>query len=213
MEAGKPWIQVYSGAEVDLAFDYRFPEQFTWPLVPVAHHLAGINRYTGAARRTYSVAEHSRRVAQYASELVHAYADPALGLEAIQALALKAARGGLLHDAPEAVVGDVNSPLKSMPFMSGFKAYEKTLHPMVAARYGLEPVTVMFEGRPYDVVLSADLTALDFERRVLLGKSPGPWKEYERLPTIETRAFSFLGEDAETACERFLETAELLGLR
>jgi hypothetical protein len=212
MEAGKPWIQVFSGAGVDLAFDYRHPEAFTWPLVPVAHHLSQINRYTGAARRTYSVAEHSRRVAYYAAELVQHYAAD-LSTADRCALAMKAARAGLMHDVPEAVIGDVNSPLKSMPFMAGFKAYEKTLHPMVAARYGLEQVVVQFEGRPYDVVLSADLTALDFERSALLGESPGEWKRYDRLPTLETSAFKFLGEDAPTARARFLEAALDLELR
>lgn len=214
LEAGKPWIQVYSGEEVDFSFDYRYPERFTWPLLSVAHHLSGINRYTGAARRPCSVAEHSRRVAVYAAELVHAYADPALGREAITALALKAARKGLMHDAHESVTGDVNAPLKGMPFMAGFKAYEKSLVPLVDARYGLETVKLVHQGREYDVVVSADVTALDFEKEQCLGEEPGPWTDFQPLPVLQnTRAFDHIGEPAAVAKARFLEFAEILGLR
>lgn len=213
MQVGKPWIQVNSGQARDTAFDYEHPERFEWPLHSIAWHLSQLNRFTGAARKTYSVAEHSRRVAVYAADLIHAYADPALGFPAIAALARKAARAGLMHDAVEAVIGDVNSPLKAMPFMKGFKDYEKTLHPMVAKRFDLEAVSITHDGKPYDVVLSADITALDFERAQLLGEPPGDWKRYDVLPVVESLAFQDLGWNAEFAFAAFLDHAELLGVQ
>lgn len=64
----------------------------------IAHSLAQINRFTGHALRPYSVAEHSLLVCSMASD---AGAPPEVQLAA------------LLHDAHEAFVGDVSSPVKS----------------------------------------------------------------------------------------------------
>lgn len=202
----KSWIQTFSGYDVpvDGSFDYERPEAFTWPLVTIAHHLANIIRYTGAVRRPYTVAEHSFRVALYASDLARFYGgDP-----------LKAARAGLLHDASEAVAGDVNSPLKNMPFMAGYKAFEKRLHPLVEKRFGLERVFVEHGGRAFDVVVSADLRALGHERTQLLGKPPMAWLDYDILPDIESDAFKGeLGMPPEEAETLFLGAAKTLGLK
>ncbi len=207
----KSWIQVFSGAPVDFFFDYEHPEQFTWPLVSVAHHLAGINRYTGAGRRTYTVAEHSWRVGFYAADLVRKYGTPE---QIAGGAVLKAARAGIVHDVVESVIGDVNSPLKNMPFMAGYKDFEKRLAGMVDIRFGVEAVWVKHDGRDFNVVHSADLTALEFERAQLLAKPPMPWKAYEILPVVESQAFAGeLGLSAEEACELFLNGCKAMGLK
>lgn len=202
----KAWIQMFSGAEVDFDFDYEHPELFTWPVVSVAHHLAYICRYTGACRRFYSVAEHVSRVALYAADLVRVYGK----VED----AKPAARAGLVHDFSEAPCGDVNSPLKNMPFMHGYKLYEESLHPMVAKRFNTHKVFVEWGGDKWDVVRVADLQALEFERIQLLGKSPRPWFQNHLLPVVPSNAFKGeLGMPPEQAEASLLELANILDVK
>lgn len=85
-------ILTYSGRVVDL--DNLRPQDIC--KLDIAHHLALINRYSGATRTPYTVAQHSCLTARIAQSL----AGPEAGLYA------------LLHDAHEAYVNDVISPLK-----------------------------------------------------------------------------------------------------
>lgn len=203
----KRWIQVHSGEEVDLAFDYEHPEQFKWPLKSCAHHLSFICRYTGAVRRYYSVAEHVSRVALYAADLVRFYEPGAADK------AKDAARAGMVHDFTEAVVGDVNSPLKNMPFMHGYKLFEETLHPMVAKRFDTHKVFVEHAGEKWDVVQVADLQALEMERVQLLGKPPHPWRQNHLLPVVKSNAFlGELGMPPEDAEAALLSLAAIIGV-
>lgn len=209
----KSWIQMYSGLETDFEFDYEHPEAWTWPIVSVAHHLANINRYTGAARRTYSVAEHVSRVAMYAADLVRVYSKD-LPRPELTAKAKAAARMGLCHDFTEAVVGDVNSPLKNMPFMHGYVTYEDALHVRVAKRFDVHKVFVDWQGDSWDVVKVADLQALEFERVQLLGKPPHPWRQNHLLPVVESVAFQGeLGMSAEMAEGSLLDLARILDVK
>jgi hypothetical protein len=93
-------------------FDYRVPERSSICIEDIAHSLALTGRFGGHTVLPYSVAEHSVRAA-------HAV----IGVYPIIAL---------LHDATEAYVGDVITPLKSlMEFRWGriareaFKNYER----------------------------------------------------------------------------------------
>lgn len=202
----KSWIQMYSGLEVDYEFDYEHPELFQWPIVSVAHHLAYICRYTGAPRRFYSVAEHCSRVALYAADLVRQYGK--------QEDAFNAARAGLVHDFTEAPYGDVNSPLKNMPFMAGYKRAEEAAHPLVARRFNTHKVFVEWNGDKWDVVRCADLQALEFERVQLLGKAPHPWRQNHLLPVVESNAFrGELGMFPEQAETTLLKLAEILDVK
>lgn len=87
----KPWIQTVSGRVIDLV--NTDPAE----VVPedIAHALSQCNRYTGHARYPYSVALHTIRCAR-------------MGLRIDRRVAL----GALLHDAHEAYIADVASPLK-----------------------------------------------------------------------------------------------------
>lgn len=208
----KSWIQMYSGQEIDFDFDYEHPELFQWPLVSVAHHLAYICRYTGACRRHYSVAEHVSRVALYAADLVRAYHPGAPAI--VVPLAKEAARAGLVHDFSEAPCGDVNSPLKNMPFMQGYKTFEESLHPMLAKRFNTQRVFVDYQGESWDVVRVADLQALEFERVQLLGNPPHPWRANHLLPVVESNAFKGqLGMPPEVAEESLLDLARILDIK
>jgi len=75
-------------------FDLLAPEEYDYDIDEIATSLSNICRYTGHVTTFYSVAEHSVLV----SRLVPT----------------SFALCGLLHDASEAFVGDVSSPLKRL---------------------------------------------------------------------------------------------------
>lgn len=77
----------------------------------IAHHLGRIGRYNGAVKvEHYSVAEHSVLISQW---LEHEYpTEPFLAYQ------------GLMHDAPEAYIGDMVRPLKKQDEMLPFREAE-----------------------------------------------------------------------------------------
>ncbi len=82
----------------------------------VAHHLSMLCRYCGAVRRFFSVAHHSVLVSRIVSP--------------------EAALAGLLHDAAEAYLGDVISPVKSK--LPAFHEAEARIMLAVCERFGLD---------------------------------------------------------------------------
>ena len=128
-------MQTYTGKLLDLAHfredDVRLPD--------ISHALAIINRFTGHSRCPYSVAQHSVMVSKII-EPEHA-------------------RWGLLHDASEAYLGDVATPLKNM--LPEYRALEEHIQRTIARRFGLVwPMPVE--------VKRADVRALMAEKRDLL---------------------------------------------
>jgi len=89
------WIQTYTGVHFR-PFDPA-PEDVR--LEDIAHALATKNRWTGHAREPISIAEHSLRVAWRLAEV---------GCSPSTQMA------GLLHDAGEAYLPDVASPVKGL---------------------------------------------------------------------------------------------------
>lgn len=73
------------------AFDFTLPRHKSICIEDIAHHLALINRYTGATQVPYSVAEHSVRMSYLT-----------VGVPIIN----------LLHDSAEAYLSDIASPIK-----------------------------------------------------------------------------------------------------
>jgi len=119
----------------------------------IVHSLSLINRFNGAAKFPYSVAQHSLYVA--------GLLPPELKLH------------GLLHDAPEAYVGDMVSPLKKI--MTEYKEVEAGIAGVVAEVFGLS--------RPAPPeVKKADLAVLSAEREQVLLPSYGPWYKNFPLP-------------------------------
>lgn len=138
------WFQTYTGRKF-------------WPLSPhvqdfdikdVAHHLANICRFGGATKKFYSVASHSVHVSHLCP--------PHLAFE------------GLLHDGPEAYLGDVIRPLKYQ--MPQYLDIEHYAWRMFAMRFGL-PLHISPE------VKMADNIALVTERRDLLIHTENRWSE------------------------------------
>jgi hypothetical protein len=114
-------------------FDYC--DEQTWAnldIHAIAWSLAHQHRYLGHTRYPYNTAAHAVRVS---------YMVPA-------SFALE----GLLHDAAEAVCGDMPNPLKRLPELASYAALEERVLAHVLQRHGLAPVLS-------DVVHAADYQA------------------------------------------------------
>lgn len=140
-----------SGALVDLAA----PDPAAIRIDDIAHHLAQINRYCGAARFPFSVAMHALLVAAIADEIT-----PDRPASAIARLRLYA----LLHDAHEAYTGDMISPMKRAA--RGFLVDEVShrLDRVIFSRF----VGPMPDKADREVIAWADHRALLIEKQILL---------------------------------------------
>ena len=96
-------------------FDYNHPDRYTFDIEVIAHALSNLCRYGGHSRKFYSVAEHSVLV----SRVVPA----------------KLALCGLLHDASEAFVGDMPSPLKAM--CASYRTIENRVQSAIASSFDI----------------------------------------------------------------------------
>ena len=123
----RPSICTYTGIEF-------------WPTAPRAEDVWGLDiaralsrecRFNGhVAVDFYSVAQHSVLVSECAERLVSPMADVV-----DPGIRRTAARWGLLHDAAEAYVADVSSPVK--PWLTGYDRIERALLDAIAQRFGM----------------------------------------------------------------------------
>jgi 5'-deoxynucleotidase YfbR-like HD superfamily hydrolase len=109
-------ISTYTGLRLD-PFN---PDPDKIDIVDIAHHLSQMPRFAGATRRWFSVAEHSLNVS--------------LVVPTHYALA------GLLHDAAEAYLMDMPSPIKQTTMMDGYAETEDNLLEVIFVKYGLDPI-------------------------------------------------------------------------
>ena len=156
------WMLTSTGQAVDLRF--IGPECVS--VLDIAHHLSQLNRYTGAAKRPYSVAEHSLLVCEIL-ERERGERDPQVLLAA------------LMHDAHEAYTADLSTPMKAV-VGEAWRREEKRVEDAVLHRFGLQ--SVMAHQR--DAVRWADLTALSTERDALLPPAGPPWPVTTSHPPI-----------------------------
>lgn len=118
----------------------------------IAWALAHINRYGGHAHRAYSVGEHTLDVFKRAKKFE-----------------------ALLHDAAEAYLGDIPSPLKRR--WPAFQAAEDAAQRVIARAFGLDPDGFVFEIEE-GATKRADVEAGDYERGTLWtdrAKGVGHW--------------------------------------
>lgn len=176
-----PWIQTFTGAKHRLLD----PDPWDIRLADIAHALGKICRFTGHCVEHYSVAQHSVHVAELLRDQGHA--------EGVQ-------RQGLMHDAHEAFVGDVASPIKWAMDGNAWETLERTHACAVRSRFGI----------PWDLasaVKSADVVLLLTEKRDLMGPPPEPWGIPGRPLWARITPWS-----AAQASARFLEWADRLGV-
>lgn len=143
-----------------------------WPLNPsvddvciadISHALANICRFIGHTYCHYSVADHSVRVSHLAEALALNFARQH-HFSAFDRIffARQVALWGLLHDASEAYLCDLASPIKNTRvFGSLYRAYEARLMKVIADKY-------MLCGTEPKVVKTADIALLHTELRDLM---------------------------------------------
>lgn len=155
------WIHLADGTE-----HYLTPLDAghnTYRIETIAHHLAIINRFTGATKRPYSVAEHSLLCADIAE---------ACGATVPAQLAC------LMHDAHEAITGDASSPAK-WTLGDAWAAFEQPHARELRRHFGL--LSTFSAHRTH--IKQIDLVALATERRDLLAYDPArhrPWPILDR---------------------------------
>lgn len=166
-------------------FDFANPDPASIEIEDIAIALSRACRFTGHTREFYSVAQHSVYVSYFVPQ-EHALA-------------------GLLHDASETYMGDMNTPLKQL--LPEYKAIERRVERAICARFGL--------AYPFDpCVKQADLRMLITERRDLMAK-PLPenvqtdttaWADFDGIRPLATRIRGLHSDDArQVFLNRFYE--------
>ena len=127
----------------------------------IAHSLSNIGRYNGHTSKLYTVGQHSVMMAEY---LLEKYGKEKLALS------------GLLHDAPEAYIGDMPTPLKRL--FPQFVEAEDRIVAVMEARFKLD--------YPLDCpeIKEADMRLLATEARDLMG-DPQDWSSLNGLVPFE----------------------------
>lgn len=154
------WITTATGAEVSL----QQPRLASINLATIAHHLAQINRFTGAACRPYSVAEHSLLVCEIAEREFK-----------LNPHGLLAA---LLHDAHEAFTNDISTPTKA-EIGAPWAAFEQRFERLVRSAFAIHVPSTAHA----TAIKRADLIALATERAQLLPSGGTPWEVLHGVPT------------------------------
>lgn len=162
-------IRTVSGQYVDL-FD---PSPMTIRLTDIAHALSLINRFGGHMAHPYSVAEHSLGVSNMVLRRTGDY---------------RAALLGLLHDAPEAYLGDMVRPLKHQPTMGHYRDVEAQMEALIFRKYAgkLADDGVPFEDEErLKIVKEADTAILGFEMSTIRNA----WWRVPTPPDVTRLAF------------------------
>lgn len=141
----KRWIQTRTGER----FELLDPSPLTIKLEDIAAGLAKLCRYTGQSNRFYSVAEHCYRVSLLVPE-EHAFQ-------------------ALLHDASEAYLGDVSSPLKAL--LNDYRVIEEQVQAAIYRRFRLPEETAR-------EVKAADYRIRATEVRLLYDGVLDSWKPW-----------------------------------
>jgi hypothetical protein len=173
-------IETYTGVPFNLA--EPDPEQVCLEDIAVA--LSRICRFTGHCRHFYSVAEHSVLASMLAERKGESVA--------VQ-------QATLMHDATEAYIGDINSPLKRMLGTSITKI-EGKIRAAINERFNLADLAV----HDYDLIMLASEAAA-------LMPSGGAWWGLPMEPDAWVQKH-IVGCIPDTAKKFFLKQCERLGI-
>lgn len=160
-------IQIHNGSY----FDFANPEDSQFDIEVIAHSLSNLCRFTGHGL-FYSVAQHSVHVS---------YLCPA-----------EYALHGLLHDASEAFLGDIASPLKAL--LPDYKALENKVQCMIFRKFGLPEIM------PWEIK-RADIKALRTEQRDVMHSNDA----WPGLEFIEPDSARIVPHSPNVAKQMFLE--------
>lgn len=155
-------------------FQLNDPHNSEFTIGDIAHALSNLCRFSGHCREFYSVAQHSVLV----SLLVPA----------------EHALMALLHDAAEAFIGDMTSPLKAM--LPEYKTIESNITNAIYKRFHVGP-------HQYPTIKHADLVALATERLYLLPETEYQWECIKGIKPLRLQELH--GWEPEEACDKFLE--------
>lgn len=155
------FVQTQSGVCVDVLA----PDLSRVSLTDLATSLSRLPRFLGntKAGTPYSVAQHSLLVLR----ILEDQGQPSTIL-----------RAGLLHDAHEALMGDIPTPIKAA-LGEPMRALEGRLQAAVFRRFGLSMTLAH-----HPLLSWADRVALHSERRDLLAESEWPWPGEDRAPVL-----------------------------
>ena len=151
------WMQTFTGK----VFEPMNPQPEQVDILDIAHGLSHICRFSGQCSEFYSVAQHSAM----ASHVV-ALLDGFLLLSAEDRARMQLV--ALLHDASEAYIVDVPTPIKR--HLGGYKEIEAGVMRAVARKFDLD--IAVFD---HPLIHEADAVMLATEKRDLMGPEPQPW--------------------------------------
>lgn len=150
----EPIIETYTGQ----AFNLENPKPEMVNIIDITYALSNICRFTGHTKYFYSVAEHSARMA-ISGELQVSPMDC------------------LLHDAAEAYIGDINSPLKEMLRPDIVRIEERILAVISEA--------LNWKIRDHKAVKAADLRMLATEVRDLMSGKISEWNIIREIQPLK----------------------------
>jgi len=143
------WIQTVNG----IKFYPLKPTAEDIDIVDIAWSLSNLCRYNGHCQKYYSVAEHSIYVSQHVPK--------------------QFAMAGLLHDATEAYIGDIPTPIKAI--LPDIKHIEYHLLWAISVRFDL--------GFPLpDIVKKIDLAMLTTEAEQMMQPYADTWPQLIEKP-------------------------------
>ncbi len=154
-------------------FDYINPSADTVCIDDIAWGLANTCRFGGQSLQYYSVAQH--------------------GVLVSENVPLELRLDALMHDAAEAYVGDIVSPLKQL--LPDFKIVEERVEAVIFEKYKLK-------NTKHPDIKHADLRLLRTEQRDLTSGHADNWNGLNAYPPLPERIKPLLPADA---AELFLE--------
>lgn len=151
-------------------FDFSNPTLESIDIDDIAHGLSHVCRFAGHTEKFYSVAQHSVLVTHIVDTML---------LQQTDKQRFEVMLDALLHDASEAWLGDVPTPLKTL-LGEVYKSIESKVQGLVHTKFGLPNRSINHE----TLVKLADLMALKFERHHFVTFHPQEWDHIKSLPML-----------------------------
>lgn len=137
-------IMLFDGSLIDLIS----PTEEMISIESIAHGISGINRFGSQSPIRYTVAEHSLGMVRMAMF------DGVEDKDILFAI--------LMHDASEAYLGDIVSPLKK--HLKKYKKIEETMNSVIESKFSVDFV------KHHDIIKKYDRKILKIEKKILWGE-------------------------------------------